>query len=679
MASSSYRPLGRDLNFASPHPLVPRVRSAPTHSMKQASRLAARGPSQKYQQSRRRAYEWAQAGAWREAESTLARLAADQHFELGDWLVLATARFRLGQYEAMTMPVERALAANPASLEAVHLQTLGLIHQNRWVEALAVFERFAVGPVRQHYHFVVNHATTLAQVNRQQEAMSMFLEAMVIEMTDPALHMKLGLTLKALKMFEESAESFLTAWVLDRRRFAAQLMVLHMRQHACQWAGFEEARLGIVDAMAQMDDAAEGPRGEGAVWALAAIEHPPKLFLKATAEVAAKWAKRAEPLPRHRVPAVGERRIRVGYVSSDFHSHATTLLLVEALECRNTERFEVTLYSHGKDDGSCVQQRIRSACERFVNMKEMSEQQMAERIHADGIDLLIDLKGHTFDNRLGVFAWRPAAVQAAWLGFPGTCGADYVDYIIGDRWVTPAEHAAHYSEHIAQLPHSYQPNDSQRHLPEPTPRGMWGLPDDALVLGNFNQSFKLSPETFDAWVRIVKAVPKSLLWLLADNPQASTNLRREAQARGLDPSRIVFAPRVGVDQHLARLPVADLMLDNWPCNAHTTASDSLWMGVPMVSLMGESFASRVAGSLLHAVGLGELVCTNVADYEAVTIALLNDPARLQGLRRHLAEGRAGFPLFDGRRFAADLEHLYDRMIDRARQGLAPAALLAEET
>jgi predicted O-linked N-acetylglucosamine transferase (SPINDLY family) len=631
-----------------------------------------------FAQSRQRAYDWVRSGAWAQAESTLAEMSRDRRFDERDGLALATARFRLGNFEEMRVAAERALALAPHSLEAVHLLTMSLMYQNRWAEALAVFERHGNGAAREKYHFVVNHATTLSQLSRPQEAVSMFLEAMVLEMTDPALHMKLGLAFKSLKLYEEAAESFLTAHVLDRRRFAAQLMVLHLRQYACAWDDFESGRAGIVEAMEAMSDDDDGPRGEGAVWALAAIEHPPRLFRKACAQVANKWLARAAPLPRRALPAPGSRRLRVGYVSSDFHSHATTLLMVEALERRDTSRFEVTLYSHGKDDGSAVQQRVRAACERFVDMTAMSEQQMATRIHADGIDILVDLKGHTFGNRLGLFAWRPAPIQVSWLGFPGTCGADYIDYVIGDPRVTPLEHAPHYSEKIAQMPHSYQPNDSRRKRIVASSRAQWGLSDDALVMGNFNQSFKLSPETFDAWARILQAVPRSVLWLLADNPQATQNLKLEAGKRGIDPSRLVFAPRAGVEQHLARLPLADFMLDNWPCNAHTTASDALWMGVPMVTLMGESFASRVAGSLLHAVGLGELACGSVAQYEATAIDLLQRPERLQALRRHLDEGRSGFALFDGARFAGDLEALYQRMADRARLGLPPAALPAAE-
>jgi predicted O-linked N-acetylglucosamine transferase (SPINDLY family) len=307
----------------------------------------------------------------------------------------------------------------------------------------------------------------------------------------------------------------------------------------------------------------------------------------------------------------------------------------------------------------------------------MSEQQMANAIHADGIDILVDLKGHTFGNRLGAFARRPAPIQATWLGFPGTSGASYIDYFIGDPRVTPIEHADHYSERIAQMPHSYQPNDGQRFRPQTAlTRAQCGLPEGVPVLACFNQSFKIGPDNFAAWMRIMQAVPESLLWVLEDNAQATQNLQREAVAAGVDPARLRFAPRAPLQVHLARLPLADLMLDNWPCNAHTTASDALWMGLPIVTLAGEIFASRVCASLLHAVGLDELACDSVQQYEDTAIALLRDPERLRGLRRHLDEGRATFPLFDGKRFAADLEGLYERMVERERLGLAPDHLPA---
>ncbi|MEF7613456.1 hypothetical protein V4F39_05985 [Aquincola sp. MAHUQ-54] len=615
-------------------------------------------------------------GGWQEAEALLSRMTGHPHFGVEQWVALASARNHLNQVEGAAEAARRAVALDPHNLKAVHVLTTVLMRQNQFTAALELFEQHREGEAREHYQFVSNHATALAEAGRHADAVPVYLEAMVLCVRDPAVHMKLGLSLKEMKLFEEAAESFLTAVTLEPGRFAARVMVQHLRQYACAWGRFDEDRAQLIQALQDMDPDPASARGEGAVWALTALDVPQPLFLKAARQVAQRCAFGAEVLPRNTVPAAGERRVRVGYVSADFHSHATSLLMVEALERRDRSRFEVVLYSHGKDDGSAAQQRVRAACDRFVDMTTMSLGEMARGIHADGIDILVDLKGQTFENRLGVFAYRPAPIQVAFLGFPGTCGASYIDYIIGDRHVTPLAHAAHFSEHIAQMPNCYQPNDSRRLRPEPHRRMQWGLPEDAVIFGNFNQSFKLSPETFDAWVRILKAVPGSLLWMLADNLQAMRNIEREAAARGLEPGRIRFAPRVGVDEHLARLPVVDFMLDNWPCSAHTTASDALWMGVPIVTMMGESFASRVAGSLLHDVGLGELACTDIDAYEAAAIALARDRGRLQALRRHLDEGRDGFALFDGARFARDLEALYERMLARERDGLPPAHLPA---
>lgn len=638
-------------------------------------RRTAAADDKRFAALRRSAYQRVTEQAWTEAESEMTHLCEDSRFGAGDWVALATARYRLARVEPARQAAARALAVEPDNVKAAHLLTLALIAQNRWAEALPVFERHAAGPARSHYHFVMNHGTTLVQLRRPQEAVNVLLEAAVLNMSDPAIHMKIALALRDMKMYEEAAESFQTAVTLDRTRVAAQMMMVHMRQHACQWRGFEADRATVAEAVERLDSD-EIVRADGAVFALTGMAQSAMLYRTATRHVTAAQARLAQPLPRRAVARAGERRIRVGYVSNDFFNHATAVLFVEALEQRNRQDFEVTLYSHGKTDDTAIGQRIRAACERFVDMGALSERQMAERIHADGIDLLVDLKGHTNGNRLGLFAHRPAPVQASFLGFPATTGADFIDYFIGDRIVTPLEHAHFYAEKIAQLPHSYQPNDSRRPRPAPLTRAQCGLPENARVLGCFNQAFKLTPETFDAWMRILQAVPDSVLWMLEDNAQAGRNLQREMQQRGVDPARLVFAPRVTQAEHLARLPAADLMLDNWPCNAHTTAADALWMGVPIVTVMGEPFVSRVAASLLHAVELGELVCTDAQAYEATVVGLLRQPQKLQALRRHLEEGRTRFALFDGARFAQDLENVYRRMIARAREGLAPDALPA---
>jgi predicted O-linked N-acetylglucosamine transferase (SPINDLY family) len=305
----------------------------------------------------------------------------------------------------------------------------------------------------------------------------------------------------------------------------------------------------------------------------------------------------------------------------------------------------------------------------------MSPEEQAQRIRDDGVALLIDLGGYTLNSRLQMFALRPAPVQASWLAFPGTSGADFIDYIIGDPVVTPLAHAEDFSECIAQLPVSYQANDELREHPQTHgSRRQAGLPDDGIVFACFNQSYKFSDQMFASWMRILSQVPGSVLWLLVPQEEVQARLRQEAQRRGIAPARLVFAPFVTQMEHLARLPLADIALDTFPCGAHTTCSDALWMGLPLITRVGRSFASRVAASLLAAVGLPELAVTDLADYEALAVRLAQDREALGDIRDHLWDNRRDLPLFDSARFAEDFGQLAQRMVARWQQGLPPAAL-----
>ncbi|HEX3139828.1 MAG TPA: hypothetical protein VHQ87_07225, partial [Rhizobacter sp.] len=373
-----------------------------------------------------------------------------------------------------------------------------------------------------------------------------------------------------------------------------------------------------------------------------------------------------------------EGRIRIGYLSSDFYHHATAMLMAEQLEQHDRERFEVTLYSHSRDDGSALRQRVVAACEHFVDVTPLRHAAIAERIRADGIDILVDLKGHTRDSRMEVLAARPAPVQVGWLGYPGTSGADYIDYVVGDPVVTPLSAAADFSEKIAQMPWSYQPNDRQRALPPSPGRAACGLPEDALVLCCFNQAYKILPEALDAWARILTGAPHAVLWLLAWNEQAERNLRRELQQRGVDPSRLHFAPKVPMDDHIARLRCADLFLDTWPYNAHTTASEALWAGVPVLTVPGATFASRVGASLARATSTDELVCDSVDAYVAKALELARDLPALRSLQGHLQAERLKLPLFDSQGTTQALEALYVRMHERHLVGQGPDHLPADD-
>jgi len=304
-------------------------------------------------------------------------------------------------------------------------------------------------------------------------------------------------------------------------------------------------------------------------------------------------------------------------------------------------------------------------------LRGFNHQKIAETVRSLGIDILVDLKGATQDCLLPVLACQPAPLQVAWLGFPGSTGAPYIDYLIGDPVVTPLAHAAHFAEKIAQMPLCYQPNDAHRERPLPSTRSDWGVPEDALLLCAFHQSYKISAEVFDVWCSLLRARPDAVRWLLQWNTNVQQTLRAAASARGIDPQRLLFAPLVPLQQHLSRLACADVYLDAWPCNAHTTAGEALWVGVPVVTLQGQAFAQRVASSLLHAVQLDALVCRDVDGYCTTVLALADDTPRRAALRQHLTAQRDDSALFDGARFARDLEALLQRMWQQALRG-APA-------
>lgn len=363
-------------------------------------------------------------------------------------------------------------------------------------------------------------------------------------------------------------------------------------------------------------------------------------------------------------------RLKIGYLSADYREHAVTHVMARVLERHDRERFEIIAYSTGMAVQDAMRRRVEATCDVFRDLQAVSDAVAAERIVADGIDILVDLTGHTYGSRPGITAARPAPVLVNWLGFPGSLGhARLADYIIGDRTVTPASAAAHFSECIAQMPHCYLPYDGERTLAPPPARVEQGLPQHAFVFGAFNQAVKLNPETFDLWCQLLQAVPDSVLWLARAGRTAQANLRREAEQRGVSGARLIFAERTAtVASHLARLPLIDLALDSYPYNSHSTGADLLWAGVPMVTRMGETFAGRVGASLLRTVGLAGLIASNWNGYLEVATGLARDRDALRAVRRQLAEQREASPLFDSRGFARDLEALYRRIWAHRAEG-----------
>jgi predicted O-linked N-acetylglucosamine transferase (SPINDLY family) len=373
----------------------------------------------------------------------------------------------------------------------------------------------------------------------------------------------------------------------------------------------------------------------------------------------------------HSRPA-SERPIRIGYLSADFREHAVAHLTAELFERHDRQRFEIFGYSMGPDDANAMRRRIEGGVDHFVDVKDLSNAEAAARIHHDGIDILVDLMGHTGRARTMIAAQRPAPIAVNWLGFPGTMGAAFIDYILVDAVVVPPEHQPFFAEKLVHLPHCYQANDTQRPIGATPTRAECGLPDQAFVFCCFNNEYKLTPRFFAIWMRLLAAVPGSILWLLGTDAM-KRNLAREAAARGIDPARLIFAGRQPLEDHLARHRLADLFLDTLPYNAHTTASDALWTGLPVLTLLGEGFPGRVAASLLGAIGLPELVTRSEEDYENMAVKLATEPLMLRGMRERLAANRLTAPLFDSAGFARRIERAYAEMWRRWRAGEAPAA------
>lgn len=617
----------------------------------------------------------AKSGDWAGAEAAFQQACADCPGDMVYALNLAHAQHKRGAYEQAHLTAMLVLQKDADNALARDIAADCLKQQNRHAESAALMLS-APAQVPRNAEYYQNLGEALFNAGQHEQAIAALFEALSRDVSHALSHYRLGLSFNSLGLKKEATECFRTALVLGMGggELAAQGMVTFIEHELCRWKHATE------DVAVLRKLAAQLPR-EAASWASVftqvTLTDNPEEHLRVARSCAryhARLIKPMSPLAQHPLGP----RLKVGFVSSDFHHHATALLMAEVFEKLDRDRFEITLYSHGPEDGSAMRQRLKCAAQHFKEVSKLSDLEVAQQVRDDGIEVLVDLKGHTRDARLGIFAHRSAPVQVSYLGFPGTTGADYMDYFVGDAIVSPLEHAPYYSEKLALMPGCYQPNDRQRPKPQPMTRAEAGLPETGLVLCGFNQPFKLSPEVFDVWCRLLNQVPGSVLWLLRWNEQSPEYLLQEAVARGIDPARVVFAPRIGTEQHLSRLALADVFIDAWPCNGHTTASDALWAGVPVVTYAGTSFASRVAASLLTAVGLPELIAHSVPDYQSKVLALAQTASQRQRLREHLIMARDTSPLFDSDAFTKNFGALLWRMAERWSQGLAPDHLTPVE-
>ncbi len=552
----------------------------------------------------------------------------------------------------------RAATLRPDFPEALNNLAGLLIRRGRHHEAAelclrAVRLRPAYGEARS------NLGLALLGLGRTGDAIAAFGAAIRLMPGLAQAHANLGNALREQGRMDEALEACRRALELAPELPEAVVGLVHLRQHMCDWSVWREDEAALVALVRRRT-------GQVPPLALLGLDTGPGDQLTCARD----WS--AQFVPAAPLPAAPRRetdgRLRLGYASADFHQHATAYLTAEVFERHDRERFELFAYSFGPDDDSAMRRRLEAGFDHFVDIRALSPSEAARRIQDDGIDILIDLKGHTQNARTAIFAHRPAPVQLAFLGYPGTMGAAFIDGVLADPIVLPHDRQPFYSERIIHLPHCYQPNDSRRPLPAgAVERGRYGLPADGFVFCCFNNAFKIRPAIFDIWMRLLGRIPGAVLWLLDANPAVSVNLRRETARRGIDPARLIFAPRLALADHLARYAAADLFLDTLPYNAHTTASDALWVGLPVLTRQGDGFAGRVAASLLRAAGLPELITRTEAEYEDLALRLAGDPARLRAIRDRLENGRKTAPLFDCAGFTRDLEAVYRDLWHTHRQ------------
>ncbi|MBS0316498.1 MAG: tetratricopeptide repeat protein [Proteobacteria bacterium] len=639
-----------------------------------AATIGERRAGQHWQRGR----QLAASGRWQDAAVAFGAASRCAPHDALYWFNLAHAHQHCQAYEAATAAARRVLAIEPDSAVARRLAGQCLAAQHRWAEAAACLDELPGGPPRD-LDYLRELGLARHHANQFKGAIETYFQALALKIDDALTHYRLGLSFWRLNLKQEACECFRTvlALGLPGLEIGVQGLLSFFERESCRWELAQQHMSALQAAIAVLpDDAARW----AAVFAHLTLSDRPLEQLKLARACARHIAGETGRLGSGATaPRTTDGRLRVGYVSADFHEHATSILMAEMLEQHDRAHFAVTLYSHGASDDTGMRRRIERSSETFVDVQGLSDGEIAQRIRDDGIDLLIDLKGHTYNGRLGIFAHRPAPLQVSFLGLPGTTGADFIDYVIGDPVVTPLAHAAHFSEKIAQMPVCYQPNDRRRPLPAPPGRAAVGLPEDGLVLCGFNQAYKISPQVMDTWCGFLRELPQAVLWLLDWAPQARAHIEAEAERRGIPRQRLVWAPRRSPADHLARLQHADLFIDTWPCNGHTTVSDALWAGVPVVSFAGDTFASRVATSLLHAVGLPELACADQAGYECKVLQLARDPQARARLRQRLVEARLSAPLFDSLRFTRDIEALYRRMWDRHAHAQTPDHLPADRT
>jgi predicted O-linked N-acetylglucosamine transferase (SPINDLY family) len=576
---------------------------------------------------------------------------------------LCNALNELGRFEDAIAVSDRALAISQTHADVFIPRGAALLSCRRNAEALDCYER----ALRLNPGFAVawlGRGNTFFELKRYDEAIATYDRAIALDPASAKAWLGRGNVFNELKDYDQAFVAYDRAFKLDPGLDTVEGARLHCKMHVCDWSDFAQECAHLIVSLRQ------GRLASAPFPFLAVPSSAEEQLLCAQLFAAKKYPPSGRPLWRGDI--YKHDRIRIAYVSADFHQHATAYLMAGMFEFHDKAKFELTGISIGPDDTSEMRQRLKTQFADFIDAQSLGDQEIAQLVRAAEIDILVDLKGFTQNARTGIFTRHPAPIQVNYLGYPGTMGADYYEYIVADRMLIPEPEQRHYKEKIVYLPNSYQVNDAKRPIAETAiTRADAGLPPSGFVFCCFNNTYKIVPEVFDTWMRIMKAVDGSVLWLFEANASAAANLRREAEARGVGGERLVFAKKLPLPEHLARHRLADLFLDTVPCNAHTTASDALWACLPVLTQLGGIFAGRVAASLLNAIGLDELVAPTLQDYERLAIELATRPDKLAHIKHKLSDNRLTAPLFNTALYTRHIEAAYVAMYERQQAGLPP--------
>jgi len=575
----------------------------------------------------------------------------------------------LKRYDEAIANYDKAISLKPDYAEAFSNRGNALQELKRFDEALANYDK-AIALKPDYAEAFSNRGACLEKLKQFDEALANYDRAVALKSDYAEAWIGRGIVLYRMRHYEDAAKAYAQALRIDPQRPFMKGIFLHHRMLSCAWHGVKNLIAEIEQDIASGKLSAEPFGWQGLAESPRSLQRCAKLFN------AEKY-----PAKNNRTPTrwLSDRgKIRIGYTSGEFRDQATSHLVIGLLEQYDKSRFEIVGFDNGWNDRSDIRRRIEAAVPEMVDITRLTDEVAAAVIRKHEIDILINLNGYFGEERTGVFAERPAPIQVNYLGFPGTLGAPYIDYIVADRCVIPPGHEDFYEEKIVYLPECYQANDDRKEIAARMfSRAECGLPHKGFVYCCFNNSYKIAPEMFDCWMRILKEVSGSVLWLIEDNANAVSNLRREASTRGVNPDRLVFAQRMPLSNHLARHRLADLFLDTLPYNAHTTASDALWAGLPILTQIGGTFPGRVAASLLQAVGLPGLITSSQDTYQTLAIELASDPQKLAAIKHKLASHRLTKPLFNTQRFTRYIEAAYCRMWEIWQRGESPRGFIVE--